>query len=44
MPASCAISAIRAVSSMFWSSGLREPSNISEVKPLSSASRHSSKV
>jgi hypothetical protein len=25
-------------------SGFREPSNISEVKPLSSASRHSSKV
>jgi hypothetical protein len=29
---------------MFSSSGLREPSNISEVKPLSSASRHSSAV
>jgi hypothetical protein len=28
-----AISAICAVSAMFWSSGLREPSNISEVKP-----------
>lgn len=39
-----ASSVIRAVSAMLSASGLREPSNIKLVKPLSSASWHSSNV